>query len=363
MQPTKDVALPPSFSMKTAPSNQSRLQPLDALRGIAAIGVVFFHFSLGHAGYESIFRFGTTGVDLFFMISGFVIFMSLQKADSLRTFIVNRFTRLYPAYWMGVLFSFALISIHFHYSHKYPLEHPWLTLAGNLTMFQYYLNLPDLEGPYWTMIVEMLFYVLMGLIFYFRKLNHTFYIGCVLCVSLLVSAFYVDQIGWLKEIFMKVPLFYHFSLFFAGIAFYGKYTTTWSQQRFIIAIGLAFVTQMAMFPHTWRACKHMSQYEYLIVLTLFFSVFGLFTYGRLERIANPVTLFLGKISFPLYLTHQYLSINLIIPYMMWKHQMTLPEASLLVALPCSIAVAFAMHYFAEVKGSQWLKYQLKTSTK
>jgi peptidoglycan/LPS O-acetylase OafA/YrhL len=340
-----------------------RLQPLDALRGIAALGVVFFHFSLGHEDYENIFRFGTTGVDLFFMISGFVIFMSLDKADSLRTFILNRFSRLYPAYWMGALFSFVLISIHFHYSQKYPLEHPWLTLAGNLTMFQYYLGIPDLEGPYWTMNVEMLFYILMGLIFYFRKLDRIFYIAGALCLTLLISAFYVDQIGWLKAVFMKIPLFYHFPLFFSGIAFYGKYRGILSNRNFAIVIALAFVAQLAMFPHTWRACKHMSQAEYCFVLALYFSVFLLFIKGKLEQIANPVTLFFGKISYPLYLTHQYLSINLIIPYFMWKHEMSLIQASLIIALPASISIAYVIHYLAEEKASKWLKTKLLVSKK
>jgi len=345
--------------MKPEMKNQVRLQPLDALRGIAAIGVVLFHFSLGHEDYESIFRFGTTGVDLFFILSGFVIFMSLQKADSLRTFIINRFSRLYPAYWMGVLFSFTLISFHFHYSQKYPLENPWETLLGNLTMFQYYLGVPDLEGPYWTMNVEMLFYILMGLILFFRKLNHIFAIGIMLCSILLVSAFYVDQIGWLKEIFMKVPLLYHFPLFFAGIAFYGKYTDKWSNRIFAVAIAIAFIAQMALFPHTWRACKHMSQPEYLIVLSLFFGIFLLFTQGRLNRISNPITLFLGKISYPLYLTHQYVSINLIIPYCMWKYDLALWQAGIFIALPASILVAFAIHMTAEKTLSQWMKIKLQ----
>jgi chromate transport protein ChrA len=49
--------------------------------------------------------------------------------------------------------------------------------------------------------------------------------------------------------------------------------------------------------------------------------------------------------------------------MMWKHEMTLATASLLVALPSSIAVAFAIHYLAEVKASPWLKAQLIRSAK
>jgi peptidoglycan/LPS O-acetylase OafA/YrhL len=141
--------------------------------------------------------------------------------------------------------------------------------------------------------------------------------------------------------------------------FYGKYTRTLDSRIFFAGIAIAFTAQMALFPHTWRACKHMSQTEYLVVLALFFGVFFLFASGKLERIANPLTLFFGKISYPLYLTHQYLSINLIIPYFMWKHEMTLWQASLLIALPASIAVAAAIHYVAEVKASKWLKEKLQ----
>jgi peptidoglycan/LPS O-acetylase OafA/YrhL len=107
----------------------------------------------------------------------------------------------------------------------------------------------------------------------------------------------------------------------------------------------------------------MSQWEYLIVLSLFFSTFTLFAKGKLEGITNPVTLFFGKISYPLYLTHQYLSINLIIPYLMWKHDMPLWQASLLVALPASIIVAYTIHYLAEVKATRWLKEKLISSRK
>jgi peptidoglycan/LPS O-acetylase OafA/YrhL len=335
--------------------NASRLQPLDALRGIAALGVVFFHFTLHHPTYEKYFRFGTTGVDLFFIISGFVIFMSLQKAHSIRMFAVNRISRLYPAYWMGVLFSFALISIHFHYSPKYAIDRPWLTLAGNLTMVQYYLGVQDLEGPYWTMIVEMIFYVLMGLIFFLGQMKRIHIIGSALCATLIVAAFFVDNTMWVKDIFMKLPLLYHFPLFYAGIVFYDRYTQILSRNRFLLGLAITLAAQMTLFPHTWRACKHMSQAEYAVVLIFFFGLFSLFIAGKLQRIANRITLFFGKISFPLYLTHQYLSINLIIPYFMWKHALSLPTASLLIALPCSVLIAVVIHYTAETQGSRMLK--------
>jgi peptidoglycan/LPS O-acetylase OafA/YrhL len=230
-------------------------------------------------------------------------------------------------------------------------------------MFQYYLRLPDLEGPYWTMIVEMIFYVFMGGLFFFRQLGRIHTIGITICMLLAAAAFSVDTTHWVKAIFMQVPLLYHFPLFFAGILFYGKYTGSLHNRIFFVGIAIAFLAQMALFPHTWRACKHMSQTEYLVVLTLFFSVFFLFVSGKLERIANPVTLFFGKISYPLYLTHQYLSINLIIPYFMWKHEMSLWQASLLIALPASIVVAYSIHLLAEQHASKWLKGKLQVPKK
>jgi len=338
-----------------------RLQVLDALRGIAAMAVVLFHFTLHREGYDHIFRFGTTGVDLFFIISGFVIFMSLQKISSVKEFIVNRFCRLFPAYWMGVLFSFAIISIHFHYSAKYPILEPVQTLFANLTMFQYYLGYADLEGPYWTMNIEMLFYIVMAILFGMRQLKNILWIGGVACIMLGIAALYVDQIGWLKEIFMKVPLLYHFPLFFAGIIFYSMYSGENSGGKLFFGLALAFTTQMALFPHTWRACKHMSQIEYFFVLTIFFVAFYAFTRGKLQFICNRITLFLGKISYPLYLTHQYLSINLLIPYFMWKHNLTLPQAALGVALPASLIVATFIHYVGEKSLSSWFKQKLTSA--
>ena len=86
---------------------------LDALRGIAAFSVVLFHYT---ARYDSIyghsnrllfkFNYGHLGVNLFFIISGFVIFMTLDRTKSVIDFVVARFSRLYPAYWTALALTF-----------------------------------------------------------------------------------------------------------------------------------------------------------------------------------------------------------------------------------------------------------------
>ncbi|PSO15034.1 hypothetical protein C7G42_29510 [Bradyrhizobium sp. MOS003] len=61
------------------------------------VGVVAYHYD------QNNFYYGLLGVELFFVISGFVILMSLEKANSLAEFALHRAARLYPAYWLSVL--------------------------------------------------------------------------------------------------------------------------------------------------------------------------------------------------------------------------------------------------------------------
>src|ERR1700743_3793687 len=139
----------------------NRYRELDALRGIAALMVVLFHITIGRP--ET--KFGVTGVDLFFMISGFVIYMSLTKVKNSLEFVINRVSRLYPTYWTCVTFTYILICI---YQHDGSPPTKFINYLGNMTMFQYYLGIKDLDGPYWTMIIEMIFYIGMLFLFHFR---------------------------------------------------------------------------------------------------------------------------------------------------------------------------------------------------
>ena len=90
-----------------------RIKELDAMRGIAALSVVLFHFTFGfnHNDTNTFFHKGYLGVQLFFIISGFVIFMTFEKTQNIKVFLLGRFTRLYPAYWFACILSFILLKI------------------------------------------------------------------------------------------------------------------------------------------------------------------------------------------------------------------------------------------------------------
>ncbi|WP_162536803.1 acyltransferase [Granulicella sp. WH15] len=95
---------------------------LDALRGVAAIAVMTFHYS-GEFGHQ-FFPHGYLAVDFFFMLSGFVLTFAYQtKLDrgwTTRSFLVTRLVRLYPLYFIGLVLGIFLNTMHDHSSHLHP---------------------------------------------------------------------------------------------------------------------------------------------------------------------------------------------------------------------------------------------------
>ncbi|MGE0225323.1 MAG: acyltransferase family protein [Acetobacteraceae bacterium] len=148
-----------------APSPR-RLHGLDALRGFAAVAVVLYHYTawFGHdgdphvaPGPSAVFGRGHFGVELFFVISGFVIFMTLDRTESLRAFIVARVLRLYP----GFLACMAVTLLVTAALDPAPLS-PGRLLA-NLTMAPELFGTRPIDGSYWSLLYEFVFYALAAL--------------------------------------------------------------------------------------------------------------------------------------------------------------------------------------------------------
>ena len=149
-----------------------RFRELDGFRGLAAITVVIYH--LGVPATENYPRtapspydiaLGELGVQLFFIISGFVILLSAIKSGSALKFAISRFSRIYPTYWFALAVS-ALV--YFIYGN--PGRHITIpqTLI-NTTMLQRFLRVDNVDQVYWTLAVELQFYVMVALYLIIRK--------------------------------------------------------------------------------------------------------------------------------------------------------------------------------------------------
>jgi peptidoglycan/LPS O-acetylase OafA/YrhL len=142
---------------------------LDLLRLVAAILVVLYHYTWGRGrhtvemegGITIVTRYGFLGVQLFFLISGFVILASARGRTG-RQFAVSRFVRLYPAYWLMATVTLVTVILIGEPGNDRVTPRNWLV---NLTMLQAFVpdrfGITNLDSVYWTLAVELVFYVIV----------------------------------------------------------------------------------------------------------------------------------------------------------------------------------------------------------
>jgi peptidoglycan/LPS O-acetylase OafA/YrhL len=161
-----------------------RLGWLDALRGFAALTIVCFHLSpvvLGSELHLRIFRhidFGKYGVLLFFLVSGYVIPMSLERHGSLRRFWIGRMFRIYPAFLVAVAVLAVLITTGVLPLNRSLRAETVSGVLGHLTMLQDLLGLRGLVRVFWTLSYEMTFYLIVAGLFAFRAHRRSVWWAC-----------------------------------------------------------------------------------------------------------------------------------------------------------------------------------------
>lgn len=171
--------------------NDKKLESIQALRGIAALMVMFFHFKwmlYGDAYFDLgriLFINGAVGVDMFFVISGFIMSYNSKThgVESVKKFIVNRAIRILPAYYVILLITFALSGgmSTFHYADKAANFISSLTFSPIYTYeAPMYLNSSGMYGIRWTLNYEIYFYMLFGLCMVSKYRNIIFYSLCFL---------------------------------------------------------------------------------------------------------------------------------------------------------------------------------------
>jgi peptidoglycan/LPS O-acetylase OafA/YrhL len=161
---------------KTA-GNASRLAWLDALRGFAALCVVFDHGStlLLLPARDFLYRwlnFGQFGVFVFFLVSGYIIPASLERKGSLRSFWTSRGFRLYPMYAAALVF--AVLAYLYRYGTIRGAEHhPLTSVTSWLLMLPNVLTGPNVPNVTWTLSYEMVFYLLLAALFSWNVHRHS----------------------------------------------------------------------------------------------------------------------------------------------------------------------------------------------
>ena len=221
---------------------RARIQFLDGLRGIAIILVVLFHaysrwpnhvpFGDRYAHFP-LFEFGLYGVELFFLISGFVILMTLEKCRTLTEFLWRRWVRFFPAMLICSLIIYFAAYL-FPQRPEGPVSYidflPGLTFIDPVWWRKIGLNVVALDGAFWSLFVEMAFYIVFGSLYF--VVGESVAIICLFSVSLphIIKAIIIAN--------NSPNALGYFSWFAAGALSY-KYWTTKDRRVLATAFGIA----------------------------------------------------------------------------------------------------------------------------
>lgn len=328
-----------------------RFELLDGLRFVAALAVMLFHFGFrtwnssvpGYLEYPllgHVAKYGYLGVDLFFMISGFVILMSASRGN-VAAFVRSRFVRLYPAYWFCVMATFAFLS-WWHLGEANALSvHEFLI---NMTMLQSFADIPHIDGSYWTLVIELHFYALIVLVLWVGQIGN---IDRILALWLVagIAADFVPGVNAIGGIYAASWCHY----FVAGALAYRMRTAGISIFRLAV-FGAAFL-QAARHAHWYMSLKerltHVTYDIWVVqsVVVLMFALFILLALGRMNFRHSSLSR-IGALTYPLYLIHGAIGSTLLV---VWVHQYEMNRwGALSIVCIASIGTAWLIHRYVEL---------------
>lgn len=292
---------------------RSKIGSINTLRFIAALGVMMYHFTfvfynLGKTYvdlpvFRYLFQYGYLGVDLFFIISGFVISLSVEGRNTYG-FIKSRLGRLYPIFWIS-----AIITSLFLLFGGYLIESnmSWGRFLTNMTMIPTILFGKDmidfLDGSYWTLAIEMKFYFIIFLLLLFRQIKKIEYYAIPLSVITLFLAFSMDlradsDLIWIPN-------------FIAGVLFYRIYKHGLNNWRIF---GLLSTLLSSLIFATNRIPDLSNLYKTAftstsisIYILLFYIIFLLISLNKIKIANNKYINILGLLTYPVYLLHQQIA--------------------------------------------------------
>lgn len=336
-----------------------RVNELDLLRFLAALAVVLFHYAFrGHAAdalsalpyplLDPIARYGYLGVDLFFLISGFVILMTAASGD-LGKFAVSRIVRLYPAFWVCCTLTFVAIAAG--------AQHP-VSLGQylvNLTMLGEFLRIPAVDGVYWSLAIEFKFYALVALVLALGRIHQA---QSILVLWLIATAILIElPVGLLRSLLLTDYAPY----FIAGAMSF----LVWSQGVSALRVGAILAAwPLALYqaagaipPFEEHYRSHLNAYAVSGIVTAFFVVMLLVATRRTGYWGRRRWLTIGALTYPLYLLHQNIG------YMIFNagYGSVNPHLLLWGTVALMLAAAYAVHVLIERRIAALLKRRLNAA--
>lgn len=325
------------------------LHSLDYLRGIAAVSVCLFHFTDKHKYLpdgdllKQTFQYGHFGVEMFFIISGFVIPYALSAGSytlsRFMTFMKKRILRIEPPYLLCVLLALALnyltTKTPFYQGPSFKFD--IAQIAYHVGYLNPFLGKDWLNPVFWTLAIEFQFYIFIALVF--PLINHRkTWVWILTLVLFNIASFYFDR-----------RFFFNFSIFFSiGILLFRQHTHK-------LTLLEQIVTSIAAVTFLWMRYTHVD-----LVISMFTAVVILLPLQK-----NIVASFFGDISYSLYLLHFPVGMRVVNLTQRFSDSLHERYLAIAIAFIISVIVSYCFYKIVEApfkKLSQKISYRDKVAT-
>ncbi|WP_170323649.1 acyltransferase family protein [Cryptosporangium phraense] len=357
--------------MRATTGQLRRCHELDVLRFLAAAAVVAFHWmfrsttgstplaTTGFEGHAALFRYGYLGVDVFFVISGFVILRSAWGRTA-GTFLLNRAGRLYPAFWVACTVTALAVTL-------LPGDRLSVSFgqwAANLTMGSEAFGVTYVDGVYWTLLVELAFYGLVAVGTVVGLTVNRVLAGAGLWLGIsLVHSFWSMSDGWARLFVPEWTPYFTAGVGFALLAKEGPGASLSRRQRWValgitlascgwaLVRGVSFANAL-----TRKYGLPFSGWVVCAVLLTTFVAFALLVGG--VRVPGAARIaFLGALTYPLYLLHENIGYTLLT---IGNVRLGLNRWFVLVFVGLVVVgLAWALNRYVEEPGSRRMSRALK----
>jgi peptidoglycan/LPS O-acetylase OafA/YrhL len=336
-------------------SSATRIIFANQLRGLAAVFVMLSHFGWVfilmspivsgvtsspelHIGHPAILyltswrwmNFGPFGVGIFFLISGFVIPLSL-RSHSAGKFLIARGFRIFPTFWIALLIEWLAVFAQSRFYGRPMAFSPFIYVC-NASLIDTTLNNGYVDLVNWTLAIEVKFYILMAILRPWILRGRVTPLICVSVVAFAIAAAERHAIIKVSPALANEPMFIGFMLI--GTLFHYRMTGLVSNRK---ACGTGSLL-IGLFLASWGVGPAHDIFEfatnYIYALIIFWAFYAARARFRPIRYLD----FLADISYPLYLIHSVIGFSIMVFIIEVLH------GSYALALPCGLGGAALLAY-------------------
>jgi peptidoglycan/LPS O-acetylase OafA/YrhL len=333
----------------------NRLAELDSFRGLSAMAVVLYHFTTRFQELFPVrgslpfsFPLGYLGVQFFFIISGFVISMTVERSTTPAGFALSRFSRLFPAYWLAASVTFGMMCL-FPFPNNIPKSVGGFDYIANLTMLQGFFKIPNVDGVYWSLTYELGFYAAISAMLWFNKMNRLLLIAGTMLAGQALFVFWPKLIP--SPLHLLLVMNGYTYLFVAGMALYRLHKNRRDSGWWCI-LGACLISDIMLF---WQKKELL----FSVFFPAFVLIFVLGLNGQLSFLRRPIFRWLGAISYSLYLIHEFLGWRIIL----FSNSLGINHtSSMAIALAVVLLLATAMTNWVEQPAMRWIRSKRAASS-